>query len=385
MKLFKRFISAAAVALSLTLAMPFGVFAAQTSSYLVNQNFESNNVGDTVFNSVKSVVSTDIKDKGTFTSGSISVVSVNNNKALKYHKTMSASNVAHYTDISSGNIKNGTDFVIEFTFWYEGDVSSYTWGGELVGARKTKDGTPSGSPDMKPLITIKSGTLVTSSGAEITKLYPNVPYKIAIAVHDGNAKFDVYLNEVKKVKDQEYAANTKSDFTSIRMLNITGLKKSTEDDYTTVVNDFPIFYMDDVKLYYESIPECAGGVASASPKANSGNNGGNTGGGNTDGATDDIGGGAIITPPVVDNTDKLVQDATTKGPNLNDLIQNIQSGNSFNFTAPSETASSAELPSSPVAEDSKDIVIAVAFCGAAVIIIGGSLFLTKKPKKKDNE
>ena len=54
MKLFKRFISAAAVALSLTLAMPFGVFAAQTSSYLVNQDFESNNVGDTVSAEVRS-------------------------------------------------------------------------------------------------------------------------------------------------------------------------------------------------------------------------------------------------------------------------------------------------------------------------------------------
>ena len=383
--MFKKLMSILAVVLAVSLSVPFTAISSNAASgaYLINENFEFSNVGDTNVSGVNVATSTNIKENGTtnrYTSGTINVAEYNQTKALKYHKTMDAKDVACYTDISAGGLKNGSSFVFEFTFWFTGELSGLTFGGEFVGGRKQIDN----SAKMKTLLKIDNKNLVDGNGNKITNLVENVKYKIAVFVEDGSSKYTVYFNDVKK--SEATYDNSNSDFTGIRALNMTSMKRASDNKHENNVTDFPVFYMDDVKLYYAEKPEFLGGVPSVTPVYGSSQGGGNGGTTNPkpDDPTDDIGGGAIEDTPVVDDfVDKLVQDATTKGPDLSDLAEEAESKYNFEFTGPSisGTANSTTLPSSPVSETSFDVTIILVFSAASVAIIGASVFLKKKFNK----
>lgn len=383
--MLKKLMSILAVILAVSISVPFTAISSNAASgaYLINENFEFSNVGDTNVSGVNVATSTNIKENGTtnrYTSGNIAVADVGQNKALKYHKTMNASDVACYTDISAGGLKNGSSFVFEFTFWFTGELSGLNFGGEFVGGRKQENN----QAKMKTLLKLNSGNLVDGNGTKITNLVENVKYKIAIFVEDGNTKYTVYFNEMKK--SEATYDHTNSDFTGLRALNMTSMRRGSVNVHENNVTDFPVFYMDDIKLYYADKPEFLGGVPSVTPVYGSSQGGGNTGTTTPkpNDPTDDIGGGGTVeTPPVDDFVDKLVQDATTKGPDLSDLAQDAESKYNFEFTGPSLSgaANSPTLPSSPVSESSLDVKIILIFSAASVIIIGASIFLKKKFNK----
>ena len=392
MNIFKKILSVTVATLALSASLPFGVYAAAVQpasgepTYLVNQNFDGCEVGSS--NGITGVsVATDTTDpadkSGNITveleGSTVNVGGTPTNKAIKYDKKYHRVNAnggakdACFTDIKpDSGIKDGYDFVIEFSFWYTGTILGYDFG-SIVQARKI---------DAKfiDFLSIKNGYLVDANGNQIVKLTANSKFNIAVSVHDAAAKYDVYVNGIKLVVDREFNKDYEQDYSQIRAINLTNMKKS-DGSLIGEEHDYPEFYGDNFKLYYADKPASAGGVPSSVPTTSTGSTGGNNNN-NNDNNTDDIGGGAIVTPPTTNDKETLVQDATTKGPNIGDLTQNINDNNSFNFDAPSSSSNNdVNTPSSPVTENTKDVTIMLAVtAGALLIIILGVLFSKKTTK-----
>lgn len=108
-------------------------------------------------------------------------------------------------------------------------------------------------------IKITNGNLVDVRDNKIVSLQPNKKYTVALAVHDSKGEFDVYLNQEKVITSTKFVEDFPNDYTQFRVLNLTQMKK-TDGTSNNVNHDYPDFYMDDVKLYYASKPESAGGI-----------------------------------------------------------------------------------------------------------------------------
>ncbi len=320
--------------LALVSLFAVGVSAEEpTIQYLVNENFSSYNNNDTSVTGFALASQTD-----GIASGQVCVSTFESEKCMMYKKTLNETNRAHYTDVTYQIPKN-SEFVYEVTFWYTGSFDDVSSSFEFVSGRKMlDDGT---GPKFVLFLKVDNGTLVDSDGNLITALAPNTKYSVAISVHDNSKTFDVYLNGQKKSTCN--FNNTEGDYyTSIRGINLTGMKSDSENP------EFPVFYADDFKLYYATAPGVAGGTPP------------------TEGQPTDPDEPTEPTDPDPDTGDN-----DSSSPNLPKYEKD-----DFVFTATPSSSGSSSVKNT-FEETGKDALIAFAFGGASVLIIIFSL-LSKK-------
>ena len=313
------------------------IFASDTGiQYLINENFSSYTGGSSVPGFTFAT-----QTSGNL-SGSIGVDTYQGDNCVKYQKSVNRTDIAHYSDVSYPIPKN-SDFVFQVTFWFTGSLADVNSSFEFFSGRKMYENNT--GPEFVLFLRFQNGAIVDGSeNVIIPSLTENTKYTIAVSVHDEAKKFDVYLNGEKKSTCD--FNNTKGDnYTSIRAINLTGMKSNIQDP------EFPVFYADDFKLYYSSAPD------QATPENPAPEN------------------------PVPENpsTDTPAQNGESSKPST--LPTYEKEDFVFTATVPETTT---QQTSTTINESTRDVVTVLAVSAASVIIIG-SCALIKSILSKNSD